>query len=75
MFGIPKSLERIQEALDSIFKLRPGARIVIRFVTEAKTQRERDEHCKGAMTMLFDEAQVEKIKMYKVNLVVDKGQV
>jgi hypothetical protein len=33
---------------------------VIRFVTEAKTKEERDEHCKGAMTMLFDEAQVEK---------------
>ena len=75
MFGIPKSPERMREALDGIFELRPGARIVIRFVTEAKTKEERDEHCKGAMTMLFDEAQVEKMKMYKVKLVVDEGKV
>ena len=75
MFGIPKSPERMREALDGIFDLKPGARIVIRFVTEAKTKEERDEHCKGAMAMLFDDAQVEKMKMYKVKFVVDEGQV
>jgi len=75
MFGIPKSPERMREALDGIFELKPGARIVIRFVTEAKTKEERDEHCKGAMAMLFDDAQVEKMKMYKVKFVVDEGQV
>jgi hypothetical protein len=75
MFGIPKSPERMREALDGIFELKPGARIVIRFVTEAKTKEERDEHCKGAMAMLFDEAQREKMKMYKVKFVVDEGQV
>jgi hypothetical protein len=75
MFGIPKSPERMREALDGIFELKPGAKVVIRFVTEAKTKEERDEHCKGAMDMLFDDAQVEKMKMYKVNFVVDEGQV
>ncbi|KAI4617168.1 uncharacterized protein J4E87_008408 [Alternaria ethzedia] len=75
MFGIPKSPERMREALDGIFELKPGAKIVIRFVTEAKTKEERDEHCKGAMAMLFDDAQVEKMKMYKVKFVVDEGQV
>lgn len=75
MFGIPKSPERMREALDGIFELKPGARIVIRFVTEAKTREERDEHCKGAMAMLFDDAQVEKMKIYKVKFVVDEGQV
>jgi hypothetical protein len=75
MFGIPKSPERMREALDGIFDLRAGAKIVIRFVTEAKTEKEREEHCKGAMAMLFDEAQVEKMKMYKVKFVVDEGQV
>ncbi|KAI4949530.1 hypothetical protein J4E91_005269 [Alternaria rosae] len=75
MFGIPKSPERMREALDGIFELKSGAKIVIRFVTEAKTREERDEHCKGAMAMLFDEAQVEKMKIYKVKFVVDEGQV
>ncbi|KAG9187319.1 hypothetical protein G6011_05190 [Alternaria panax] len=75
MFGIPTSPERMREALDGILELRPGARIVIRFVTEAKTKAERDEHCKAAMTTLFDEAQVEKLRMYKVKFVVDEGQV
>jgi len=75
MFGIPKSPERMREALDGIFELKPGAKIVIRFVTETKTKEERDEHCKGAMAMLFDDAQVEKMKMYKVKFVVDEGQV
>ncbi|KAI4908356.1 hypothetical protein J4E90_008981 [Alternaria incomplexa] len=75
MFGIPKSPERMREALDGIFELKPGAKIVIRFVTEAKTKEERDEHCKGAMAMLFDDTQVEKMKMYKVKFVVDEGQV
>jgi len=75
MFGIPKSPERMREALDGIFELKPGAKIVIRFVTEARTKEERDEHCKGAMAMLFDDAQVEKMKMYKVKFVVDEGQV
>ena len=75
MFGIPKSPERMREALDGIFELKPGAKIVIRFVTEAKTKEERDEHCKGAMAMLFDDAQVEKMKKYKVKFVMDEGQV
>lgn len=75
MFGIPQSPERMREALDGIFELRPGAKIVIRFVTEAKTKEERDAHCKGAMTMLLEEAQVEKMKMYKVKFIVDEGQV
>ncbi|KAJ5020379.1 5'-methylthioadenosine phosphorylase [Bipolaris maydis] len=66
MFGVPKSPERMREAVEGLFELKTGARAVIRFVTEAKTQEERDEHCRGAMETLFNEAQREKMKKYKV---------
>ncbi|EUC46534.1 hypothetical protein COCMIDRAFT_4436 [Bipolaris oryzae ATCC 44560] len=71
MFGVPKSPERMREAVDGLFELKAGARVVIRFVTEAKTEEERDEHCRGAMGTLFDVAQREKMRKYKVKFVVD----
>lgn len=75
MFGIPKSPERMREALDGIFELKSGARVIIRFVTEAKTEEEREEHCKGAMGLLFDEGQRERMRGYKMKFVVDEGRV
>lgn len=74
MFGVPKSSERMRESLDGLFELKPGARVVIRFITEAKTDEERKEHCKGAMEMLFDPKQREEMGMYKVKFIVDGGR-
>jgi hypothetical protein len=77
MFGVPKSPERLKEALEGIFGLKAGARICIRLVTEAKSEVERDEHCATAMKTLFDEEQVGRLKRsgYKVRFVVDEGHV
>jgi hypothetical protein len=77
MFGIPKSPERLKEALDGIWKLKAGARVVVRFVTEAKSKEERDGHCKAAMGTLFDEGQIGRMRErgLKVRFVVDEGHV
>jgi hypothetical protein len=77
MFGIPKSPERMKEALEGIWELKHGARVVVRFVTEAKSREERDGHCAAAMSTLFDPAQIQKIreKGLKVKFVVDEGHV
>jgi hypothetical protein len=77
MFGIPKSPERMKATLDGIWELKSGAKVVVRFVTEAKSKEERDEHCAAAMSTLFDPAQIEKIreKGLKVKFVVDEGHV
>lgn len=75
MFGVPKSPERMREALDGIDQLKAGARVVIRFVTEAKTEKEREEHYRGAMGVLFDAAQREKMSKYRVKFVVDEDRV
>lgn len=75
MFGVPKSPERMREAMDGLFELKAGARVVIRFVTEAKTEEERDEHCRGAIETLFDVVQRDKMSKYKVKFVVDDVRV
>ncbi|USP79571.1 uncharacterized protein yc1106_06845 [Curvularia clavata] len=74
MFGVPKSPERMREALDGLFELKAGARVLIKFITEAKTEEEREEHCRGAMETLFDPKQREKMAMYKIKFVVDGGR-
>lgn len=74
MFGVPKSPERMRESLDGLFELKAGARVVIRFITEAKTDEEREGHCRGAMGVLFDETQRARMKEYKVKFVVDEGR-
>jgi hypothetical protein len=77
MFGVPKTPERLKEALKGILELKAGAKVVVRFVTEAKSKEERDEHCKAAMGVLFDGEQVERMreKGLKVRFVVDEGHV
>jgi hypothetical protein len=75
MFGVPKTAEKMREGLRDLFSLREGARVVIRFLTEAKTEREREEHCAAAMTTLFVGEEKELVKRYKVKFVVDEGQV
>jgi hypothetical protein len=77
MFGVPKSPERMREALDGIWELKAGARVTVRFVTEAKSKEERDGHCKAAMGTLFDEGQIERMRErgLKVRFVVDEGHV
>jgi hypothetical protein len=75
MFGVPKSPEHMKEALDGLFELKAGARVVIRFATGAKTEEERDKHCKVAMDTLFDVTQREKMGKYKVKFVVDGEKV
>ncbi|KAF1935131.1 hypothetical protein EJ02DRAFT_460634 [Clathrospora elynae] len=75
IFGVPKSPGRMQEALDGLFELKAGARVCVRFLTEAKTTEERDEHCAAAITILFPSEHVEKLTAYKVKFVVDEGHV
>lgn len=74
MFGVPKSPEHMREALGGLYELKAGARVVIRFITEAKTEEEREEHCRGAMEMLFNARQREIMEKYKVKFVVDGGR-
>jgi hypothetical protein len=77
MFGIPNTPERMKEALDGIWELKAGAKVVVRFVTEAKSKEERDRHCAAAMSTLFGPEQMEKMreKGLKVKFVVDEGHV
>ncbi|KAH7397392.1 hypothetical protein BKA66DRAFT_556948 [Pyrenochaeta sp. MPI-SDFR-AT-0127] len=71
MFGVPKKPERLQAALDGLSELNEGARICVRFFTEAKTVKERDEHCLAALPTLFSSTQIAKMTGYKVKFVVD----
>jgi hypothetical protein len=75
MFGVPKTAEKMREGLRDVSLLKEGARVVIRFLTEAKTEKERGEHCAAAMTTLFVGEETELVKKYKVKFVVDEGQV
>ena len=57
-----------------MFDLREGANVVVRLVTEAKTEEERIERCEKATAIMFDGEQVERMKAYKVKLVLDDGR-
>lgn len=72
MFGVPKKPERLQAALDGLFELKEGARVCIRFFTEAKTEKERDEHCATALPTLFSSLQMAKMAAYNLKFVVDE---
>lgn len=72
MFGVPRKPERLRETLGGLFLLKQGANIRIHFLTDTKTEKERDEHCAAALPSLFSSVQLAELKGYQVKLVVDE---
>lgn len=75
MFGTPKKPERLQAQLEPIFELRQGARICVHFLTEAKEEKDREEHLMAGLETLFTSVQRAKLAGYKVRFVMDKSHV
>lgn len=75
LFGVPKTAARLQEQVEPLFGLKPGARICIHFRTEAKRGADRKRYCQDGLETLFSSAQRAKLKGYRVRFVVDETHV
>jgi hypothetical protein len=72
MYGLVKSPERLQASLDGIFQLRHRARICVNFLTESKSEKERDELLLAAIPTLLSRLEMARSAGYKVQLILDK---
>jgi len=75
LFGVPKTAARLQEQLQPLFGLKPGASVRIHFSTEAKDGTGRDRCCQAGVETLFSSVQRERLKAYRVQLVADETHV
>ena len=74
LWGEPKSPAELREGMSGVFDLKDGAHVVVRLVTEAETEVERDERCDRAISVLLDEMQCKRMKKYKMELVIADRQ-
>ncbi|KAL6709840.1 hypothetical protein ACN47E_000625 [Coniothyrium glycines] len=72
LFGVPKSPETLQEALDGIFELRPSANIKICYTTDTREGKNREEHFQAGLRTLLGSVQRARLDGYEVSFVVDK---
>jgi hypothetical protein len=85
IFGSPQPPGNIKEALDGVWELKAGARVLVRYVTqtdakgkgEEEEREERDGQCGVVMKKLFGAEQVQKMREggLKVRFQVDGGYV
>jgi hypothetical protein len=74
MFGIPTKPERLRAALDGVEMLKDGASIVVRFVTQAKDEKQKEEQIVTACTGLVPRLAELRRSGFRVRLVVDETE-
>ena len=72
IFGVPKSPERLQAALEGLMELKSGSNVCIQFSTEAKCANERKGLFFGAVPVLFSRMQVAVLAGYRLKFVLDQ---
>jgi hypothetical protein len=74
MFGIPTKPERLQAALEGADMLKGGASVVVRFATQAKDEKQKEEQIVTACTALVPRMADMRRNGLRVRLVVDETE-